>query len=390
MVNLKTDVAVNYPEFTLEIEQEFPGEGITALFGPSGCGKSTVLRVIAGFERSASGLVAYGDEVWLGRQSFLPPHRRGVGYVFQDARLFPHLSALGNLEYAQKRAAKESHRYSFDDVVDVLDLAPLFKRRVGQLSGGEQQRVAIGRTLLARPRLLLMDEPLAALDTRRKSEILPYIGRLPRAFGVPVIYVTHALAEVTQLCDRIVALAEGRVVASGGVVETLARLDLAFIQDRFEAGTILLGRITQQDKQLHMSRVDIGGAHIEVPQIGLETGQDVRLRVRARDVSLALSRPAGMSIRNMLVAKVLKMEPENTSAFAEVLLEVAGQHLRSRITRAAVADLQLTEGQELIALVKAVSFDRQALPRARMNVLSGKDQVAAETGKSFARGSDSD
>lgn len=363
MTDLSTDIRVSYPEFTLELEQTFPGRGITALFGPSGCGKSTLLRVIAGFERGAKGRVAWGDEVWLGPRAWTPPHRRGVGYVFQDARLFSHLTTRGNLDYAHKRAAAAPARYSFDDVVDILDLAPLFDRRAQQLSGGERQRVAIGRTLLARPRLLLMDEPLAALDTRRKGEILPYIGRLPRALDIPILYVTHALEEVTQLCDRIVALADGQVVATGGVAEVLERLDLAHVQGRFEAGTVLAGRIAGQDRDLHLSRVDLGGAQVEVPRIGLAEGAEVRLRVRARDVSLALQRPEGMSIRNMLEARVLVIDPEPASAFAEVLLDVAGQHVRARVTRAAMADLGIVVGQSVIALLKAVSFDHQALPR---------------------------
>lgn len=363
MTDLTTDIRVAFPDFALEVSHVFPGHGITALFGPSGCGKSTLLRIIAGFERGASGHVAFGDEVWLGHRSFLAPHRRGVGYVFQDARLFSHLTVRGNLDYAHKRSADHPARYRFDDVVEVLDLAPLLGRRVPQLSGGEKQRVAIGRTLLARPRLLLMDEPLAALDTRRKGEILPYIRRLPNAFGVPVIYVTHALEEVTQLCDRIVALSEGRIAATGGVAETLERLDLTGVQGRFEAGTVLSGHIVAQDKTLYLSRVDLGGVHIEVPQIGLAVGDKVRLRVRARDVSLALTRPEGISIRNALDARLLRIESEPATAFAEVLLEVAGQHLRARVTRAAIEDLGLSEGQSLQALVKAVSFDRQALPR---------------------------
>ncbi|MGS4946115.1 molybdenum ABC transporter ATP-binding protein [Meridianimarinicoccus sp. RP-17] len=364
MGDLTLDVALRFPAFSLAVAQVFPGKGIAALFGPSGCGKSTLLRIIAGLERGAAGRVTHGDMVWQGPGVFVPPHRRGVGYVFQDARLFPHLTALDNLRYADRRARGVQAGYGFDDVVDMLDLAPLFDRRAGQLSGGERQRVAIGRTLLARPRWLLMDEPLAALDTRRKGEILPYIARLPAAFGVPVIYVTHALEEVTQVCDRIVALAGGRVVATGGVAEVLERLDLADVQGRFEAGTVLEGRIGAQDAGLHLTRVDLrGGGAIEVPQIGLATGQAVRLRVRARDVSLALARPSGLSIRNMLDATVLRIDPEQASAFAEVLLDLGGQHLRARVTRAAVADLALVPGQPVVALVKAVSFDRQALPR---------------------------
>jgi len=363
MSDLSIDIQVHFPDFALKVAHNFSGEGITALFGPSGCGKSTLLRVIAGFEARAKGSVSFGDEVWLAQRVFLPPHKRGVGYVFQDARLFPHLTARGNLDYAHKRAAKASARYSFDDVVDVLNLAPLFDRRADQLSGGERQRVAIGRTLLSRPRLLLMDEPLAALDTKRKAEIMPYIQRLPTIFGIPILYVTHALEEVTQLCDRIVALSGGRIAATGGVAETLERLDLDAVQGRFEAGVVLEGRIAATDPEMHLTQVDLGGAVMEVPQILREEGAKVRLRVRARDVSLARTRLEGLSIRNALDARVLSIAPEAETAYAEVLLDVAGQHLRARITRAAVRDLGLLEGQAVVALVKSIAFDRQALPR---------------------------
>lgn len=364
MAALCVDIRLSFPDFTLQLTQEFAANGITALFGPSGCGKSTLLRVMAGFERRAQGRVTFGSEVWQDVSRFVAPHRRGAGYVFQDARLFGHLTVQGNLDYAHRRAAREPARYSMADVVDVLDLAPMINRRTAQLSGGERQRVAIGRTLLARPRLLLMDEPLAALDTRRKAEILPYIARLPQAFDLPILYVTHALAEVTQICDRIVALDAGRVVAAGGVAETLERLDLAGVQGRFEAGVMLSGRVVAQDADLHMSRVDLGGgAMLEVPQIGLAIGAEVRLRVRARDVSLALTRLDGISIRNQLPARVRAITAEQDTAYAEVLLELGAQRLRARITRAAVQALALTEGQAVVALIKSVAFDRQALPR---------------------------
>lgn len=364
MAELFVDVGVTFPEFELAVKQVFPGRGITALFGPSGCGKSTLLRVIAGFERGARGRVTFDGDVWLDGRSGVEPHLRGVGYVFQDARLFPHLTVRGNLDFAQKRSAGVPARYSFDDVADVLDLAPLFDRHAPRLSGGERQRVAIGRTLLARPRLLLMDEPLAALDTRRKGEILPYVARLATAFDIPVIYVTHALEEVTQLCDRIVALAAGRVVATGGVAETLERLDLADVQGRFEAGSVLKGSVAAQDTALHLTRIDLGGGTaLEVPEIGLARGSEVRLRVRARDVSLASARPEGVSIRNILSARVVRIAAEPDTAYAEVLLDLGGQNLRARITRAAVEDLSLIEGGQTFALIKSASFDRQALPR---------------------------
>jgi len=363
MPELCVDIRLHHPGFALNVTHRFAAEGITALFGPSGCGKTTLLRAIAGFERHATGHIGFGDEVWMEGRDFLPPHRRGVGFVFQDTRLFSHLTVRGNLAYADRRAPHGAAAYGFDDVVTALDLAPLLDRRPGALSGGERQRVAIGRTLLARPRLLLMDEPLAALDTRRKSEILPHIARLPEVFGMPVIHVTHALEEVTQLCDRVVALDKGRVAAAGGVSETLERLDLTALQGRFEAGVVLHGRVVAKDPSLQMTRVDLGGPAFEVPGLILDVGAELRLRVRARDVSLALSRPEGLSIRNMLEARILSVDPEPETAFAEVLLDIGGQHLRSRITRAAVQDLGLTKGRKVVALVKSVAFDRQALPR---------------------------
>jgi molybdate transport system ATP-binding protein len=312
MRELSVDIRLSYPEFHAgTVAQSFPGKGITALFGPSGCGKSTLLRVIAGFERGASGQVGFGPEIWQDGRAFVAPHLRGVGFVFQDARLFAHLTARGNLDYAHRRAGTEPARYSFDDVVDVLDLAPLFARRSGQLSGGERQRVAIGRTLLARPRLLLMDEPLAALDTRRKAEILPYIARLPQAFGLPIIYVTHALDEVTQICDRIVALEGGRVVASGGVAK------------RWN-GWIWPGCRAGSRRGHGADRPCRGARHGPAPEpgrsgrrgaggAGNRSGHrrdEVRLRVRARDVSLALARLEGLSIRNQLPARVLTITAE--------------------------------------------------------------------------------
>ncbi|WP_297771541.1 molybdenum ABC transporter ATP-binding protein [uncultured Roseovarius sp.] len=365
MTGLAVDIRVEFPGFTLAVAHRFEGQGLTALFGPSGCGKSTLLRVIAGFEKRARGDLSFGGEVWLRGRRSVAPHQRGVGYVFQDTRLFPHLTVQGNLDYAHRRARHLPARYAFDDVADALDLGPLFERDAATLSGGERQRVAMGRALLARPRLLLMDEPLAALDTRRKAEILPYIGRLSAAFAVPVIYVTHALEEVTQLADRIVALEAGAVAAAGGVAETLERLDLAGVQGRFEAGAVLAGRVATQDEAMHLTRIDLGsGLALDVPEVRLNIGEPVRLRVRARDVALARERPVGISIRNMLEARVLRVEVEENTAYAEVLLALGEQHLRARVTRAALRDLDVQPGQTLVALIKAAAFDRQALPRA--------------------------
>ena len=352
-----------FQAFTLTVDDDLVLDGITAMFGPSGSGKTTLLRIIAGLERDATGRVAFLDDVWqdAARGIFVPPHKRGVGYVFQDARLFAHLSVAANLRYAERRSRRESRRIDFDDVVAALDLAPLLDRRPAGLSGGEQQRVAIGRTLLARPRLLLMDEPLAALDAKRKAAILPYIERLPVTFGVPIIYVTHAIAEATQISSRMVLLSDGRVSASGSVTEVMERLDLYPMTGRFEAGAVLATRVAAHDPSFMLTSLDLAGQTVVVPAVDLPVGADVRLRIRARDVALATERPRGISIRNILSGRVAEVAEEPDTAFAEVLVDLGGAHIRARLTRHAVADLSLTPGRPVFALIKSVAIDRRMI-----------------------------
>ena len=363
MTVLDFNARIAYRDFDLDVSHRFALDGITALFGPSGCGKSTLLRIIAGLEKNAGGRIAFGNETWLDDSGriFVPPHRRGVGYVFQDARLFPHLSVEGNLRYAARRSAGFDLRIEFHEVVAALDLQPLLPRRIGALSGGERQRAAIARTLLTRPQLLLMDEPLAALDVQRKAEILPYIERLPGAFGVPVIYVTHAIDEVARLAHHMVALGAGRKVADGPVTEVLERLDLRPVTGRFEAGVVLTARIAGHDLGFRLTRLDHHGQQIEMPMVDLPIGSEIRLRVRARDVSLATVCPNGVSMRNILAGTVDQIEEEADTAFAETLVDIGGAKLRARITRAAVADLALAPGKLVFALVKSVALDRRGL-----------------------------
>jgi len=368
MDQLSVDISLDLPDFSLEFSHVFRLHGITALFGPSGCGKSTLLRVIAGLERRAAGRVAYGAELWQGGRRMVPTHRRGVGYVFQDTRLFPHLDVAGNLRYAERRAPPEKGGFSRDDVIQALDLAPLLARRPQLLSGGERQRVAIGRSLLSRPRLLLMDEPLAALDARRKGDLMGHIARLPRMFGLPVLYVTHAIDEVTRLADDIVALSDGRLLAAGEVAATLERLDLPPVSGRFEAGSVIEAIVRDYDREYLLTRLDVAGQTLVMPGTSVPPGARLRLRVRARDVSLALSRPHDISIRNILSGRLTEIRAERDTAFAEVLVDIgAGQHLRARLTRASVADLGLAPGVAVFALIKSVAFDRRALPRGAMD-----------------------
>lgn len=363
---LWVDVSLKYPSFALDFAHEFKNPGITALFGPSGCGKSTLLRIIAGLEKGANGAVEFDDHIWQGMDALSPPHERGVGYVFQDARLFDHLSVGGNLRYAHRRARHLPGPDRWDDVIRALDLATLLHRRPATLSGGERQRVAIGRTLLARPRLLLMDEPLAALDVGRKADLIPYISRLPETFALPIIYVTHSIEEVSALADQMVAMTAGRLLAAGGVSETLARLDLTQISGRFEAGAILHATVSDHNAAFQLIEMQVAGQTLFMPGGPLPKGTGLRLRLRARDVSLAITKPLGISIRNILSGQISEIIAEPTTAFAEILVEIGdAQRLRARITRASVAELQLTVGMPVHALIKSVAFDHRALPSLR-------------------------
>jgi molybdate transport system ATP-binding protein len=363
MTALSLSVRMCLEGFELDIEHSLPLAGISALFGPSGSGKSSLLRIIAGLERRARGRIAFGDELWQNADSalFVPAHRRGVGYVFQDARLFSHLTVEGNLRFADKRSRTLDGAIAFDDVVAALELAPLLARRCDALSGGERQRVAIGRTLLTRPRLLLMDEPLVGLDLKRKAEILPYIEALPDAFRVSVVYVTHAIEEVTRLAERMIVLAAGRKVAEGLVEDVLERLDLHTAMGHFEAGVVLTTRVLRHDLDYQLTLLDHHGQTIAMPRVAAEEGSEIRLRVRARDVALATQRPEWISVRNILSGRVSEIVEEPHTAFAEVLVDIGGARLRSRLTRQAVAELELEIGKPVFALVKSVTFDRRGL-----------------------------
>ena len=363
MIEIDLDVRIAFDDFDLQIDHRLPLDGIVGLFGPSGCGKSTLLRIISGLEHSARGRIRFGDEVWQDSSLgvFAPPHKRGVGYVFQDVRLFPHLTVGGNLRYAEKRSRRIDNEITFEGVVAALDLAPLMTRRPQSLSGGERQRVAIGRTLLTRPRLLLMDEPLAALDIKRKAEILPYIERLPQVFRVPVIYVSHSIDEVARLAERMLVLASGRKVTYGSVAEALERLDLQPIGGRFEAGVVLTARVVRHDMQYRLTHLDHHGKEIVMPMADLTIGSDVRLRIRARDVALATKAPESISIRNVLSGTISEIVEEADTAFAETLVDIGGAKIRARITRSAVSELALTPGKPVFVLFKSIAFDRRAM-----------------------------
>ncbi len=346
-------------DFEVALAHDMALAGITALFGHSGSGKSSTLRVLAGLESRAEGWVSFDGTPWQAPppdKVFVPPYERCVGFVFQDAALFPHLNVSGNLAFAERRACIRGNTTDLAKVVDRLDLEPLLERNPQSLSGGERQRVALGRALLTRPRLMLMDEPMSALDTRLKAEILPYIAQLPKEFGVPVIYVTHSVDEVAYLADNMIVLSKGRKLADGPVAETLARLDLGPATGRFEAGVVLEAKVAGHDDEFHLSELDLGGSRLFVPAIKASPGTPVRFRVRARDVILARVRPEQVSSRNILEGKILEVAGEPDTPFAETLVEIPGGVIRARLTRASVADLELTPGTQVFALIKSISL----------------------------------
>ena len=347
--------------FTLDASFATPEAGVTALFGPSGCGKSTILAAVAGLLRPAEGRLALGGEVLLdtARGIFLPPERRRCGVVFQDARLFPHLSVETNLRYGARRAPPGAQGPSFDDVVGLLGIGHLLGRRPAFLSGGERQRVALGRALLARPRLLLMDEPLAALDAPRRAEVLPFLSRLRDAAGLPILYVTHALEEVDALADRLVLLAEGRVLADGPVEEISARTDLPLAARR-DAGVLLTCTVVEASAG-GMTRLAFDGGQLLTTSRPGPVGARVRVRVRARDVAVAIEQPSGLSTQNILPVRLCAIAaiPESPEVFLH--LAAGPTRLLARITQDSVARLSLRPGTALWALIKAVTFDQRVI-----------------------------
>tara|TARA_R110002124_G_scaffold169118_5_gene336674 strand:- start:620 stop:1720 length:1101 start_codon:yes stop_codon:yes gene_type:complete len=347
--------------FDLDIEAEIPLAGITAVFGPSGSGKTSLLRLVAGLDRPDEGRIAMGDTVWVdrARHVFTPSHQRAAGLVFQDARLFSHLSVAGNLDYAQRRAATGPTRFDFETIIEALDLAPLLPRRPASLSGGEAQRVALARALLTQPRLLLLDEPMAGLDHARKAELLPYLDTTLRQLEIPALYVSHSVEEVVRLSDRVLALSQGRCVAMGPVEEVFARLEIEPLERDFEAGSILAGQLIDQDERLQLSRVDIGGQVLELPMsAALQPGDTVRLRIRARDVAIATLKPQAISIRNVLDGRIMAISENETSPYADLTVSIGTSQLKARLTRASIEALELAPGQAVYALVKSASFDR--------------------------------
>lgn len=344
----------SYGAFRLEVAMELPGQGVSVLFGPSGCGKTTLLRLIAGLERCTQGQLHVRGDIWQQGSFFVPPHKRNLGYVFQNANLFPHLSVRQNLEYGVQRIPAPRRLPSLEPLINLLGIAALLERKPARLSGGEQQRVAIARALAVNPEVLLMDEPLAALDYARKQELLPYLQRLQQELTIPILYVTHSPDEVAQLANHLAILNAGHCVASGPVQQVLTSTDLP-IRLGEDAGAVFDAVVQEHDQNDHLLRLGIGLQSVWVREHPFTLGARVRARILARDVSLALELSPQSSILNHLQATVTHIVNDSHPAQALVHLDVDGNPLLARVTHRSLSALRITIGQRVWAQVKTMA-----------------------------------
>ena len=348
---------VSRPGFTLDVDLTLPGRGVSALFGPSGCGKTTCLRAIAGLARAQPGRVVVNGEVWQddALRIWRPTHERALGYVFQEASLFEHLSVRGNIEYGLKRTPAARRTVALDQAVDLLGIAHLMDRKPHALSGGERQRVAMARALATGPRVLLMDEPLAALDAQRKAEVLPYLERLHQALDIPVLYVSHAIDEVARLAAHMVLMQDGRVLASGRTEDMLVRLDLPLAHGD-AAASVVEGTVLRHDAHDHITTVQFAGGQLLLASATARpAGAPVRLRIQARDVSLTLAEQLDTSILNILPATVVQVS-EDSPGQCMVALDAGPTRLLARVTQRSAQALALAPGQRVYAQVKGVAI----------------------------------
>lgn len=349
---------VGYRDFSLNCDLHLPARGVTALFGPSGSGKTTCLRVLAGLEHASNAYIDINGEVWQDDACgiFVPTHRRAIGYVFQEANLFAHLDVRRNLEYGLRRIPEIARRVSLEHLIDLLDIGHLQQRKPDRLSGGERQRVAIARALATSPRILLMDEPLVALDVQRKAEIMPYLERLHDALDIPVLYVSHAPDEVARLADHLVLLDGGNVIACGETNALLTRLDLD-IAHGDAAAAVLAAVITAHDAAFHLSSARFAGGELLLARQDAAIGQSVRIRIQARDVSLSLARSHDSSILNIIPATVTEVSDDDAGQVM-VGLNANGARLLSRVTRKSAVAMQLATGSAVYAQIKGVAILR--------------------------------
>lgn len=347
--------ATSFGDFSLDVDLALPGKGVSVIFGPSGCGKTTLLRCIAGLQE-ANGTLSVAGNVWQDAQKTLPVHERSLAYVFQETSLFPHMSVRRNLLYGYRRIPKEQRIIEPEQAVHWLGLGDMLNRMPDRLSGGERQRAAIARALLASPSLLLLDEPLSALDRTSKRDILPYLERLRDELAIPILYVTHSTDEMARLADHLVIMNKGTVAANGPLAETLARIDLAVLSED-NAGVIIDAKIGARDAQWHLCRADFEGGSLWLRDLpDAATGLPIRLRVMASDVSIALQRHENQSIQNLLPATVSELAAESHPAMTMVKLTAGPTLLLARLTSRSASQLQLRPGLPVWLQIKSVAI----------------------------------
>jgi molybdate transport system ATP-binding protein len=355
MTPIQARFQLDYGDFKLDVDLQLPGTGITVLFGHSGSGKTTLLRCIAGLQRAPLGKLEINGNIWQDseRGLFLPTHKRPLGYVFQEANLFPHLTVRENLHYGLKRIKQNSGTVTLEHTVELLGIGHLMERMPERLSGGERQRVAIARALALNPEILLMDEPLASLDFKRKQEILPFLSRLHQQLDIPVLYVTHAQQEVAQLADTLVILEGGQALASGPLSETLSRLDVPLAQDR-EAATVWQATVAEHETNYHLTRVAFAGGSLSLPAVDATIATPLRVQIYARDVSIVLEAPIATSILNVLPATITGIADDDGGQ-SVVRLQVGTQPLLAHITRKSALLLGLQLGMSVYVQIKGTS-----------------------------------
>ena len=346
-------------DFALECAFELAPDRICVLYGPSGSGKTSVLRCISGLEPGCQGRVQVGTEIWQDKQCFLPPHRRAVGYVFQEASLLPHLSVLSNLEYGWRRTAPAQRRGTPGEIATLLDMNHLLGRQTGQLSGGERQKVALARALLSAPKLLLMDEALSSLDSVSKQAIVPLLKRIQKQFTLPILYITHALDEVMQLADDIILLERGKIRAQGALPTISTRLDLD-LAHQDDAESLLLATVRSHEAQFHLLHLDSDFGPIYLVHPPLPIASLVKLRIRAKDISLMRTFPPESSILNLLPVEIHQMDADRPGSMLLVLRTPGNpgstSQLLARISAKSAHTLHLTVGQKVIAQFKSVAL----------------------------------
>ena len=354
---LEAKFIMNYQEFNLDVELSIPARGVTVVFGPSGSGKTTLLRCLSGLEKSTSGYLKIAGQVWQDEERFIPIQHRKIGLVFQESRLFPHLSIQDNLLFGYQRTQPAERNFQLDEVLKVLNLEALLKRRPEKLSGGERQRVAIGRALLTSPKLLLMDEPLASLDIQLKAEIIPFIKRIENEFKTPIIYVTHSMNEVLQLVNTMVILKAGKVENIGSVEEVFSDVRLRKALGDEQLGAVLETSVLEHDEEYGLTRLDFLGQLLTVPRQNIPVGHSLRVHIHSKDVSLSTLPPEGAtSVLNILRAKVKKMGELDLKGYSVDIELDAGRPILATITRKSLSKLNLQPGQPIYAHIKAIKM----------------------------------